>query len=132
MKSLIAALAVLLAAQAHAAPCAKELFHQSGHDEGSLIETIEHLPDTGVKMSADRVKLWNKTYAKDFDAISKECIESMNVALLRGPSGKLYVQMTTIEDQCDGGNTYGLITDINNEIVVDISDSYYSCPAKKK
>ena len=40
-----------------------------------------------------------------------------------------YLRITTNEDHCDGGNTYGIILNpINNDVVAAIGDSYPDCP----
>lgn len=123
MKNLILSLTLLfISSSAFAADCAKEVINES---EYTRSEDVKMLGNTGVKFSADRVQAWNDYFEYK---IEQECIEIMDVDVYQGQSGKIYVELTTNDDPCDGGNTFGIILDLNNQIVGEIGDSDYYCP----
>ena len=101
--------------------CAKELINED--------VDVKDIENSGVKFNHKRVEVWNKYYGLEgLDRLDQHCIDIMSVVAYQGKSGKVYVEMHTNEDECDGGNIYGLILDINDEVVVEIGDSSLYCP----
>lgn len=52
----------------------------------------------------------------------------MTTYSVKGHSSEEYVLMATNEDECDGGNVFGIIVNESNEVVVEISDGGFYCP----
>lgn len=100
--------------------CATELI-----DDYSLNERTEYIANSGEELTLDRQIIWRDYFGYE---LSQFCVGEMDVVTYRGISGKKYVAMTTNRDECDGGNVFGLILDINNEVVVEISDGNLYCP----
>ena len=101
--------------------CATELLH----DDYGMPETIKILSNTGVEFSPDKVAIWEKHYNYKLE---EECIEMMDAMTILTPSGRIYNAFLTNDDICDGGNVFGIIVDLNNNIVMKVSDSFNYCP----
>ena len=97
--------------------CAKELFNN---------ENVTTISDAGARFTPARVTVWDQFFG--YDKIDLFCIGEMDVATIQGKSGKVYVKISTNTDECDGGNVYGVILDMSNDVVVEISDGGLYCP----
>ena len=117
---LILSLLILLSLQVQGAECAKEIIQ-----DYYLSEDVEFLTNSGATMNSQRVEAWEKFFEYPLD---KECIEMMDVSTYKGKSGKIYVQLSTNDDVCDGGNVFGVVLNMDNEVVAEISDSEFYCP----
>jgi hypothetical protein len=52
----------------------------------------------------------------------------MDVLHFKLLGGTEFVEVTTNSDECDGGNVYGLIFDLKNNVVAEITDHELVCP----
>lgn len=43
-------------------------------------------------------------------------------------NGQWYKTITTYEDNCDGGNVYGVLTNLRGKVIAHIYDGDYYCP----
>ena len=100
--------------------CATELI-----DNYNMSDRVELLGNSNQSMTIERQIIWRDYFGYE---LSQFCVGEMDVVTYKGISGKKYVAMTTNRDECDGGNVFGLILDINNEVVVEISDGNLYCP----
>lgn len=125
MKKLIVLITVLFSVNnVLAATCAEEVLDHANYARAH--DKIVMLNNSGAEMDAARVQAWNEYFGYDID---QACVDIMTVETYQGESGKVYVELTTNDDPCDGGNTYGIILDLNNQVVGEIGDSEYYCPS---
>jgi hypothetical protein len=74
-------------------------------------------------------------YSDYFGTAPELCFDVMATYLKHNTSGKTYLMYTTHDDYCDGGNTSGIILDMDlytqqnleGSIVADIGDSEVNC-----
>jgi hypothetical protein len=124
MKKLIVLITVLFSINnVFASTCATEIIDQANYTRAH--DQIIMMDNSGAEFSEARVKAWNKFFAYDLE---QECIDMMDVTTYQGASGKIYIELTTNADECDGGNVFGIILDLNDEVVGEIGDSDYYCP----
>lgn len=124
MKKLIILISTLISFnKAYASTCAVEVIDQDNYARAH--EKVVLLENSGAEFSQSRVKAWNEHFGYDLE---QKCIDIMDVTTYQGASGKIYVELTTNEDMCDGGNVFGIILDLNNQVVGEIGDSDYYCP----
>lgn len=72
---------------------------------------------------------------QDFDVLKDlgqeaRCQKSMvkTIFTVTGTPGHVFEAITSNEDECDGGNAYGLIKDLADEkVIATIEDSYINC-----
>ncbi|MFK8136797.1 MAG: hypothetical protein AB8E15_00415 [Bdellovibrionales bacterium] len=63
---------------------------------------------------------------KDFD--QKYCLGAFSTQELKSYGGKVLVQIVSEQDDCDGGNSYGIVIDkVNLKVIAAIQDSDYYC-----
>ncbi|EQC43728.1 hypothetical protein [Bacteriovorax sp. Seq25_V] len=68
----------------------------------------------------------------DIDESYEYCKDAMRYLEFSHPTtGEEFKAIYTIEDSCDGGNSFGYITKIDStDIVAEIGDSEFYCPSK--
>lgn len=112
MKNLIVLISLLFAVQSFASDCRylvslDEIYTVVSHDEGGTIKMPERFLE---------------------DQWDASC--NVRVVEMATAEGDTLIQLTTFEDECDGGNTYGYILkgSLEGEVVAEIHDGdLYSC-----
>ena len=70
------------------------------------------------------VKIFSKFESlRHFDAVT--CKDAVAKKVVTGPDGKSYQLIYTIEDYCDGGNSYGIVLDDSDKAVAEMSVRAY-------
>ncbi len=88
--------------------------------------SVKKLGKTGILFNESRQAQWKKVLP-GFE-LEDDCAQIMATVSFAGKkSGNLYHAFYTNEDHCDGGNSYGFITDANLEVVAEIQDSDVYC-----
>jgi len=66
------------------------------------------------------------------DEYYEDCKDALRYVEFAHPTtGTQFKAIYTIEDSCDGGNSYGYITKIDSkDIIAEIGDSEFYCPSK--
>lgn len=120
MKKVLSLIALMaIGANATDYKCASDLI-----EDYRLVETVQTM-DVEEKMDQAKVDVWKKYFDYDLDQF---CINDMTVARYKTADGRELLTYYTNSDECDGGNVYGLITDLENNPVIEISDSQLYCP----
>lgn len=135
MKSIIAIVGILLTLNAFAAiDCAsfpkelegKSMINLYEADPDYPVDVIFPVIDTNFRVSKTQVKqLWKS--AHDFELEDKCFDNGIFSNTFKTLSGMIYTAIGTLDDDCDGGNTYGVITDKDNNLIGQIGDSEFYC-----
>ena len=133
MKNLFAAfLVITFSAQAYAGVCSKLTKINEELDstfwKNANIKTLIDIPHTSPTHEF-----------KDFDVISDmlegdRCQKSMikTIFTVKTIPGQVFETIVSNEDDCDGGNTYGIIKNLNTDsVVATIEDSFINCVDRK-
>jgi hypothetical protein len=80
----------------------------------SIIE--KEVPFPGKKM---------KEAGQEFDI--KDCKRARLNVLEYLSNGTRFKLVFTVDDQCDGGNSFGYVTDIKDKVIAKINDSFIEC-----
>ena len=122
MKSLILSCLMIMTANYAQACLDAELKDIANINEIENQATL--LPKAGLKM----VDSMRKTINTVIDISGPHCPNSsFTTASFVTKSGKLFHAVHTIDDSCDGGNSYGVIFNANLEPVGAIQDTDFAC-----
>ena len=97
------------------------------HVNDGEIVGLEEVESAKIAMPKHHVKIWNQYF--DYELTDK-CQKIMTSYVNFLSNGEAYYSYTTNDDDCDGGNVFGLYLNAKNEVIVEISDSYPQCPKK--
>lgn len=86
----------------------------------------------------DKVESFKKSFSKTIPfpknmmtAVGHETTEDCTVAELEVynflPTGESFKVISTRDDFCDGGNSFGYITNSKDEVLASVNDSFISC-----
>lgn len=112
MKNLVVLVSLLFCVQSFASDC----------------RYLDSLDEVAVVTSTDRVgtiKMPERFLGDNWDASCNVRVDEMTTE-----DGRTLIQLTTFEDECDGGNTYGYILEgsLEGEVLAEIHDGdLYSC-----
>jgi hypothetical protein len=117
MKKILMAMLVLSSFTSHANACLNV-------NDGEILG-LDAVESAKIVMPKHHVKIWNQYF--DYE-LSAKCRKIMTSHINFLANGEVYYSYTTNEDECDGGNVFGLYLNAKNEVIVEISDSYPMCP----
>ncbi len=133
MKNLFAAFIVLtFSAQAYAGVCSKLTSINEELDstfwKNANVKTIAEIPHTSPTHDF-----------KEFDIISdmlegNRCEKSMikTIFTIKTLPGQVFETVISNEDNCDGGNSYGIIKSLNSDkVIATVEDSFINCLDRK-
>ncbi len=112
MKNLLLILTVLFSIQSFAGDC-------------RYLESLDDIAVVTSTQGLGTIKMPERFLEDDWDA---SC--NVKVSVMTTEEGKTLFQLTTFEDECDGGNTYGYIIEgsLEGEVLAEIHDGdLYSC-----
>jgi hypothetical protein len=86
----------------------------------------------------DKAEIFAKSFSKTIrfpkefmNSVGHETTEDCTVAELDVykylPTGETFKVISTSDDSCDGGNSFGYVTDAKDEVLAIINDSFISC-----
>ncbi len=95
------------------------------HVQNNEIVRLDIKVSMEMHMLDQYAKLWSDYFQYP---LSKECQAKMDGSINYLYNGRVIFKYTTNDDNCDGGNVFGLIFDYFENILVEISDGDYYCP----
>ncbi|MGI4991820.1 hypothetical protein ACRXCV_04285 [Halobacteriovorax sp. GFR7] len=122
MKSVVVLLSVILFSSAMACPELNNVDLASSYDRDEYTEVYsERLPKLSKEEFAKYTELADFDYDYCADALELRRLEATQ-------TGTVYTIVVTVEDHCDGGNSYGNIFDESgSKLLGRIGDSYIAC-----
>lgn len=94
-------------------------------DDCRYLESLDEIYTVVSHDEGGTIKMPERFLEDQWDA---SC--NVRVVKMATTEGETLIQLTTFEDECDGGNTYGYIVkgDLEGEVVAEIHDGdLYSC-----
>lgn len=130
MKYLLAISLFTLSFMVQASVCSQLV--QASNSDYLMLQDLEHIPgalllkDSAPKFSDSLMTSSEvKKLIGEFDATYCEDALSSSTIQVKGIGTLSFIY--TVEDTCDGGNSYGYITDENNTLIGSITDSEINC-----
>lgn len=121
MMKLLIALTILASSATYACTIPSELYN------GALYQIFEEENYTDLQGGEIEFTPEVRAEVQRIEDISECSDENLTVSSFSTISGKVFHAVYTIEDDCDGGNSYGAVLDENSKAVAHIGDGDFYC-----